>query len=155
MDPVFLEGRIRSKNIFWGIAFKTDVGFNFETNFKNWIYIFFLKILKDPHASWVNALPTHLGLNVETNLWMSLCVTSNEFHFSISFLNFVLTGINDNELYNFRNLKSVHFKKTVAKSSFLSKVLSFSLTLFWFQQKWQRFWKKWGSRNWVLKMNEL
>ena len=29
-----------------------------------------------------------------------------------------------------RILKSVHFKKTVAQSSFLSKVLSFSLTLF-------------------------
>ena len=32
-------------------------------------------------------------------------------------------------------VKSVHFKKTVAQSSFLSKVLSFSLTLFWFQKK--------------------
>ena len=42
-------------------------------------------------------------------------------------------------------LKSVHFKKTVAQSSFLSKVLSFSLTLFWFQH----FWKKWGLRNWT------
>ena len=29
-----------------------------------------------------------------------------------------------------RYVKSVHFKKTVAQSSFLSKVLSFSLTLF-------------------------
>ena len=35
------------------------------------------------------------------------------------------------------NIKSVHFKKTVAQSSFLSKVLSFLLTLFWFQRKWQ------------------
>ena len=32
-------------------------------------------------------------------------------------------------------LKSVHFKKTVAQSSFLSKVLSFSLTLFLYQRK--------------------
>ena len=50
-------------------------------------------------------------------------------------------------------LKSVHFDKTVVQSSFLSKVLSFSLTLFWFQQKWQH--KKWGLRNCLLKMNEL
>ena len=54
-----------------------------------------------------------------------------------------------------KTLKSVNFKKTVGQSSFLSKVLSFSLTLFWFQQKWHCLWKKWGSRNWVLKMNEL
>ena len=52
-------------------------------------------------------------------------------------------------------IKSVHFKKTVAQSSFLSKVLSFSLTLFWFQQKWQHFWKKWGLRNCLLKMKGL
>ena len=31
-------------------------------------------------------------------------------------------------------LKSVHFKKTVAQSSFLSKVLSFRLTLFYFSE---------------------
>ena len=52
-------------------------------------------------------------------------------------------------------LKSVHFKKTVAQSSFLSKVLSILLTLFWFQKKWQHFWKKWGLRNFLLKMNGL
>ena len=33
------------------------------------------------------------------------------------------------------NIKSVHFKKTVAQPSFISKVLSFSLTLFLFQRK--------------------
>ena len=34
-------------------------------------------------------------------------------------------------------IKSAHLNKKVAQSSFLSKlVLSFSLTLFWFQQKW-------------------
>ena len=33
-------------------------------------------------------------------------------------------------------LKSVHLKKTFAQSSFLSKVLSCLLTLFWFKQKW-------------------
>ena len=53
-------------------------------------------------------------------------------------------------------LKSVHFKKTVAQSSFLSKWWSFSmqhqLMLYW---KWPPFWKKWGSFNCVLKMNGL
>ena len=44
-------------------------------------------------------------------------------------------------------LKSVDFKKTVAQSSFLSKVLSFPLKLKQSQQKWQHFWKKWGSCN--------
>ena len=39
--------------------------------------------------------------------------------------------------------------------SFVSKVLSFLLTLVWFQQKWQHFWKKWGLRNCLLKMNGL
>ena len=52
-------------------------------------------------------------------------------------------------------LKSIHFKKTVAKSSFLSKVLSFLLTLFWFQRKWQHFWKKWGLHNCLLKVKRL
>ena len=50
-------------------------------------------------------------------------------------------------------LKSVYFKKTAAQSSFLSKVLPFLLTLFWFQQKWQHFLKKWGLCDCVLKMN--
>ena len=53
-----------------------------------------------------------------------------------------------------RGLKSVHFKKTVAQSSFLSKVLSFLLTMFWFQWKWH-FWKKLGLCNCLLKMNGL
>ena len=54
-----------------------------------------------------------------------------------------------------RVLKYVHFKNPVMRSSFLSKALSFSVSLFWFQRKWQWFWKKWDSRNWVLKMNEF
>ena len=53
-------------------------------------------------------------------------------------------------LANTTELKSNHFKKTVAQFSFLSKVLSF-----WFQQKWQHFWKKWGLLNRLLKMNGL
>ena len=51
-------------------------------------------------------------------------------------------------------LKSVHFKKTVAQSSFLSKVLSFLLKSKQSQRKW-RLWKKWGLRNCLLKMNGL
>ena len=43
--------------------------------------------------------------------------------------------------------KSFHFKKTDAQSSFLLKVLPFLQTLFWFQQKWQQFWKKWELCN--------
>ena len=43
----------------------------------------------------------------------------------------------------------------VTQPSFLSKSLSFLPTLFWFQQKWQRFWKKWGLRNWVLKWTDF
>ena len=52
-------------------------------------------------------------------------------------------------------IKSVDFKKTVTQSSFLSKVLSFLLTLFWFQWKWRHFWKKWGLLNCLFKMNGL
>ena len=52
-------------------------------------------------------------------------------------------------------LKSVHFQKTIAQSSFLSKVLSFSLKSKQSQQKWQHSWKRWGLRNCLLKMNEL
>ena len=61
-------------------------------------------------------------------------------------------------LWTIQLLKSVHFKKTVARSSFLSKVWYFSvqhqltskqseLMLFW---KVPQFWKKWGSRATVL-----
>ena len=52
-------------------------------------------------------------------------------------------------------LKSVHFKRRVAQSSFLSKVLSSLLKSKQSQRKWQHFWKKWGSRNCLLKMNGL
>ena len=52
-----------------------------------------------------------------------------------------------------KRIMSVHFKKTVAQSSYLSKLLSFLLTLFWFQKKWQHFLKKWGLRNCLLKMH--
>ena len=48
-------------------------------------------------------------------------------------------------------LKSIHFKKIFER--FLSNVLSFLLTLFWFQKKWQHFLKKWGLRNCLLKMH--
>ena len=48
-------------------------------------------------------------------------------------------------------LKSVQFKKTVGQSSFLSELQYFSLQ----QQQVPRFWKKWGSRNCLLKMNGL
>ena len=47
-------------------------------------------------------------------------------------------------------LKSVHFKKTVAQISFLSKLWYF---LFWFVLKVPQFWKKRDSRNCLLKMN--
>ena len=43
----------------------------------------------------------------------------------------------------------IHFKNPVMRSSFLSKALSFSLTLFWFQLKRQCFWKKWGFLKWT------
>ena len=53
------------------------------------------------------------------------------------------------------HLKSVHFKKTVAQSSFLSKVFSFLLKSKQSQWKVQHFWKKWGFCNCLLKMNGL
>ena len=43
--------------------------------------------------------------------------------------------------------KVVHFKKTVARSSFLTK--QSQLMLYW---KVPQFWKKWGSCNYVLKI---
>ena len=49
-------------------------------------------------------------------------------------------------------LKSIHFKKTVARILFLSKLWYF---LFWFVLKVPQFWKKWDSPNWLLKMNRL
>ena len=52
-------------------------------------------------------------------------------------------------------IKSVHFKETVAQSSFLSKALSFSLKSKQSHQKWQHLWNKWGLYNCLLKMNGL
>ena len=49
-------------------------------------------------------------------------------------------------------LKSIHFKKTVARVSFLSQLWYF---LFCFVLKVPQFWKKRDSRNWLLKMNGL
>ena len=49
-------------------------------------------------------------------------------------------------------LKSVHFKKTVARFSFLSKLW---YVLFNTNQKVPQFWKKRKSRNCLLKMNRL
>ena len=49
-------------------------------------------------------------------------------------------------------LKSVHFKKTVARISIPSKLWYF---LFWFVLKVPQFWKNQDSRNCLLKMNEL
>ena len=85
---------------------------------------------------------------------------------------FVLTGT-----FEFHSIYPGHLKKTNldswwidfpctffkmtqwARSSFLSKVMSFliqhQLTLFWFQPKWQHFWKKWGLCNCLPKMNEI
>ena len=63
-----------------------------------------------------------------------------------------------------QSLKSVHFKKTVAQSSFLSKVLSFLLTLFWFQQNDNTFERnedcatvflKWTDFKYIFNLNEL
>ena len=54
-------------------------------------------------------------------------------------------------LFLFELLKSVHFKKTVAQSSFLSKLWYFLIQ----QQQVPQFWKKWGSCNCLLKMNGL
>ena len=62
---------------------------------------------------------------------------------------------NSNVFHINNHIKYFHFKKTVEQSSFLSKALSFSLTLFWFQQKWQHFWKKWRLRYCLLKMKGL
>ena len=55
----------------------------------------------------------------------------------------------------FSVLKSVHCKKTVAQSSFLSKLLSFLLKSKQSQRKWQHFWKKWGFCNCLLKINGI
>ena len=63
--------------------------------------------------------------------------------------------IGQNSIKFSSHLKLVHFKKTVAQSSFLSKVLSFLLKSKQSQRKWQHFWKKWGLRNCLLKMNGL
>ena len=48
-------------------------------------------------------------------------------------------------------LKSIHFKKTVAQSSFFSFFLKSKQS----QRKRQHFWKKWGLCNCLLKMNGL
>ena len=47
-------------------------------------------------------------------------------------------------------LKSIHFKKIAARSLFLSKL--WYLLLYW---KVPQFWKKWGSRNCLLKIRIL
>jgi hypothetical protein len=49
-------------------------------------------------------------------------------------------------------LKSVHYKKTIALISFLSKLWYF---LFWFVLKVPQFWKKRDLRNCLVKMNGL
>ena len=60
--------------------------------------------------------------------------------------------LNKNEEVNFV-LKSVHFKKTVAQSSFLSKLLSFFLTFI--SAKMTTLLKGMRMRNCLLKMNGL
>ena len=58
----------------------------------------------------------------------------------------------------FTFLKSIiHFKKTFARSSFLSKLWYFQYNISWLCFDWKvpQFWKKWGSRNCLLKMNGL
>ena len=60
-----------------------------------------------------------------------------------------------NNVITYSDLKFVHFKKIVAQSSFLSKVLSFLLKTKQNQRKSQHFWKKWGLCNCLLKMNGL
>ena len=49
-------------------------------------------------------------------------------------------------------IKSVHFKKPVARISFLSKLGYFQYKS---KQKVPQFWKKQDSRNWLHKMNRL
>ena len=81
--------------------------------------------------------------------------------FGIFFLFFQSSSIWGNlissagKILQIMSLKSVHFMNPVMRSSFLSKALSFLLKSKQSQQKWQRFWKKWGSCNWVLKINKL
>ena len=53
---------------------------------------------------------------------------------------------------NFWQLKSVHFKKTVARILFLSKLWNF---LFWFVLKIPQYWKKQDSSSWLLEMKGL
>ena len=91
---------------------------------------------------------THIHIRVIKNKDLMLFLES-----AISTLFVHTKRLNTKDLLQSFSLKSVHFKKTVAQFSFLSKVLSFLLTLFWFQWKWQHFWKKWGLRNCLLKMN--
>ena len=52
-------------------------------------------------------------------------------------------------------IKSVHFEKTVAQSSFLSKVLSFSLKSKLSQRKSQHFWKKWTDFSYLSNFKSL
>ena len=52
-------------------------------------------------------------------------------------------------------LKSVYFKKPVTRISFLSKCCHFQYNFVLISEKMTTFWKKWDSRNWLLKMNGL
>ena len=63
------------------------------------------------------------------------------------------TSLNSGQKIRRHQLKSVHFKKTVARISFLSKLWYLLLLLFYW--KVPQFWKKWGLRNCLLKMNGL
>ena len=63
-----------------------------------------------------------------------------------------ISPISNSKTFVASTLKSVHFKKTVARISFLSKLWYF---LFWFVLKVPQFWKKRDSRNCLLKMNGL
>ena len=70
----------------------------------------------------------------------------------ISEANFLILNSSKKNEHKTSVLKSVHFKKTVARISILSKFWYF---LFWFVLKVPQFWKKWGLQNCLHKMNGL
>ena len=131
------------------------------------VNLFCVKAPMTKHDRWVKREAARLAIVLNTNVWLFLAsyhriwvaylenftrerpslftfsVLNQCNRYSVKVGSFFLKGI----------LKSVHFKKTVAQSSFLSKVFAFLLKSKQNQRKWQHFWKKCGLLNCLLKMN--
>ena len=113
----------------------------------------------------IKRYPIHEPVSKEYNFLLNLCNRAKYIliHSAVGWILFweIFYGIciyllkHVSKNWKLLYLKSVHFKKTVAQSSFLSKMLSFLLKSKQSQRKWQHFWKKWGLRNCLLKMNGL